>query len=228
MTLEVCAGSLRSAQAAAEGGASRIELCTQLDKDGLTPDCFDVSKACQIEGLKVNVLIRPREGDFVYTDEEFESMAASMVAAWGLGADGLVIGALTPEGDIDVEHCRRLMAEAHGLPVTFHRAFDRCRNPHQALEDVIALGCTRLLTSGQAPTAEEGIPLLRELVEQAAGRIIIMPGGGVNPRNAARILQLTGATEIHSSCRRSSSDPDTHPDVVRELLAAIGSVHQDQ
>lgn len=223
MILEVCAGSLASAQAAAEAGAQRIELCAELDKDGLTPGSFEICKACQIEDLKINVLIRPREGDFVYTDEEFEQMSEHMLAARALGADGLVIGALTPEGDIDVPHCRRLMAEAHGLPVTFHRAFDHCRDPRRALEDIISLGCVRLLTSGQAATAEAGIPLLRELVAQAAGRIIIMPGGGVNPGNVARILRETGATEIHSSCRRSSRDQDTHPDVVREMLLAIRS-----
>lgn len=221
MTLEVCAGSLASAEAAAEGGAERIELCVDLEKDGLSPDSFIICKACQIEGLKVHVLVRPREGNFVYTEEEFAEMTDTIITAWALGADGIVIGALTPEGDVDVPHCRQLIAQAHGLSVTFHRAFDCCRDPQRSLEDIIALGCDRLLTSGQASTAEAGIPLLRQLVKQAAGRIIVMPGAGVNPGNALRILQETGATEIHSSARRSPLDKDTCPDVVREILESL-------
>ena len=120
-----------------------------------------------------------------------------------LGADGVVIGALTADGDIDTALCSRLIAAASGMSITFHRAFDMCRNPQQALEELIALGCDRVLTSGQATTAETGIPLLKELVEQAAGRISIMPGCGVNSGNAAMILQETGATEIHASARKS-------------------------
>ena len=223
MTLEVCAGSLASAKAAAEGGAERIEMCVDLHKDGLSPDSFIISKACQMEGLKVHVLVRPREGNFVYSEEEFAEMTDTIIAARTLGADGIVIGALTPEGDVDVPHCRQLIAEAQGLSVTFHRAFDCCRDPQRALEDIISLGCDRLLTSGQAPTAEAGIPLLRQLVKQAAGRITIMPGAGVNAGNAVRILKETGATEIHSSARRLSSEPDTDPEVVREILQSLHS-----
>jgi copper homeostasis protein len=120
-----------------------------------------------------------------------------------LGADGVVIGALTAEGDIDTAACRRLIEAADGMSITFHRAFDMCRDPRKALEELIALGCHRVLTSGQLPTAEAGIPQLKELVQQADGRIIIMPGCGVNSGNAARILNSTGATEIHASARRN-------------------------
>ncbi len=201
MTLEVCCANLGSVMAAKAGHAHRIELCEALELDGLTPNAKLIQEAVE-SGVAVQVLIRLRAGDFVYTAEEIEIMAQSIRLAKSLGAHGVVIGALTPEGDIDKEAIRRLMQETEGLSVTFHRAFDVCRRPQKALEDIIALGCHRLLTSGQAPTAEAGIPLLRELVTQAAGRILIMPGAGVNPRNAMHILQETGATEIHGSLRK--------------------------
>lgn len=201
MTLEVCCGDLNAAREAYLGGAQRIELCSALSLDGLTPSAGMVAEARRLEGMRLHVLIRPREGDFVYDAEEFRVMKQDIAMARQLGADGVVIGALTRGGDIDVEPLRALMEEARGMQVTFHRAFDCCRHPQEALEQIIALGCTRLLTSGQQPTAEAGIPLLRELVGQAAGRIIIMPGAGVNERNVASILSATGATEIHSSCR---------------------------
>lgn len=220
MILEVCACDVASAKAAAEGGAQRIELCRDLELDGLTPPRAWIEEARRIEGLKLHVLIRPCEGGFVYDEAVFEQMREEIRMCRELGADGVVIGALTPEGDIDVEHLQPLIAEAEGIQVTFHRAFDVCRNPLQALEDIISLGCTRLLTSGQKPMAEQGIPLLRELVKQAQGRIIIMPGAGVNPGNAARILNETGASEIHSSARRTdaSGRKQTHREVVSDIL----------
>ncbi len=201
MLLEVCCGDIQSARAAAQGGAQRIELCAALEADGLTPSAGLIAEARRIAGLRLHVLIRPREGNFAYDDEEFCIMESDIHMARQLGADGVVIGALTPERDIDVEHCRALMRAAEGMQVTFHRAFDQCRNPQEALEQIIGLGCHRLLTSGQCRTAVEGIPLLRSLVEQSQGRIIIMPGAGVNPDNAQMILQQTGAIEIHGSLR---------------------------
>lgn len=220
--LEVCAGDLASAQTAAQGGAQRIELCSALDLDGLTPSAETIEGARRIEGLKLHVLIRPREGDFVYDEAETDSMLRDIRLAHQLGADGVVIGALTPDGDIDRSLCRRLVEAAQGMQVTFHRAFDHTRDPYQALEDIIALGCTRLLTSGHAPTAEAGIPLLRQLVLQANGRIIIMPGAGVSPANARHILDATGATEIHGSLR-SLYDGHllTDPSLVRQTVLAI-------
>ena len=222
-TLEVCASDLVSARAAAEGGAQRIELCRDLALDGLTPPREWIEEARSIEGLKLHVLIRPVVGGFVYDEPEFDLMREEIRMCRELGADGVVIGALTPEGDIDVEHLRSLMAEAQGMQVTFHRAFDVCRDPRQSLEDIISLGCDRLLTSGQQPTAEQGIPLLRELVKQAHGRIIIMPGAGVNPGNAAHILKETGATEIHSSARRTDDlgQKHTHHEVVSEIMENV-------
>ena len=221
--LEVCAASLFSAKEAAEGGAQRIELCTRLDLDGLTPPMDEIRQASEINGLTVNVLIRCREGGFVYSRQELNTMESQIREAVRLGADGIVIGALTPDGDIDTAGCRQLMEAAQGLPVTFHRAFDQCRDPRKGLEDIIEMGCSRLLTSGQAGTAEAGIGLLRELNEQARGRIIIMPGAGVNPVNAARILQETGCREIHSSARRQG-ESDTNRDVVGQIIKEINGI----
>lgn len=217
--LEVCAADVESALAASRGGAQRIELCTGLSADGLTPSAALIAAARAIPDLKMHVLIRPREGDFVYTPSEEAVMMADIGLVADLGADGVVIGALTPEGEIDIPMCMRLAGKAHarGLQVTFHRAFDRCIDPFNALEQIIAMGCSRLLTSGQAPTAEEGIAMLRKLNEQAAGRIIIMPGAGVNPANAAKILAETGCTEIHSSARHPGH-LITSPDLVKNIL----------
>lgn len=222
-TLEVCCADLTSAQAAAEGGAQRIELCRDLHLDGLTPTKDIMLQARQIAGLKLHILIRAREGDFVYNESEAQLMLQQIDEARSCGADGVVIGALTPEGDIDTNLCQRFVDAAAGMQITFHRAFDQCQNPLQALEQIIALGCHRLLTSGQASTAEAGIPLLRQLVRQASGRIIIMPGAGVNPGNADHILTETGATEIHSSARHSAADLHTDADVVRQLVQIVAN-----
>ncbi len=198
--LEVCCGGWDSVRAAVEGGAVRIELCSRLEADGLTPVWEDLQTARRLyPELRIHVLVRPREGDFVYSPQELLEIMAQMDRARELGADALVIGCLTPEGDVDTDALARLMPYAGGLPVTFHRAFDRCRNPFQALEDIIAAGCRRILTSGQATTALEGADLIRALQERAAGRILLLPGGGVTPENAALILRRTGCTEIHAS-----------------------------
>ena len=201
--LEICAGSVESAVAARNGGAKRIELCAALEIGGVTPSAGLIKEARKIEGLILNVIIRPRGGDFLYNEYEIACMEEDIRLCKTLGVDGVVIGALTADGDIDTAVCKRLIAASDGMSVTFHRAFDMCRNPRKALEELIDLGCNRVLTSGQAATAQAGIPLLKELVEQAAGRIIIMPGCGVSSANAAAILQATGATEIHASARKS-------------------------
>ena len=212
--LEVCCGDLQSVRAAIEGGAHRVELCEALELDGLTPSEAMMESAIGM-GIPVQVLIRVREGDFVYNKDEICKMRNDIRLARKLGAAGVVIGALMPDGSIDEEAIRCLMDEAEGLSVTFHRAFDVCREPEEALEKIISLGCHRLLTSGQAPTAELGIPMLKKLVEQADGRIIIMPGAGVNPQNASRILEETGALEIHGSLRRNGH---TSAELVRATL----------
>lgn len=201
--LEICAGSVESAVAARDGGAQRIELCAALEVGGVTPSAGLIAEARKVEGLTLNVIIRPRGGDFLYNEYETACMEQDIHTCKQLGVDGVVIGALTPDGDIDTVLCKRLIAAANGMSITFHRAFDMCRDPKKALEELIAMGCDRVLTSGQAATAEAGRPLLKELVQQAGRRIIIMPGCGVNSNNAAAILSATGATEIHASARKS-------------------------
>lgn len=223
-TLEVCAASMQSVAAAAEGGARRIELCSALSLDGLTPSMGMIRIVKErFPQLTLHVLIRPREGNFVYNDVELATMQSDIIECRKAGADSIVVGALTPEGDIDLAAMQRLMEAADTLPVTFHRAFDVCRHPEEALEQVIALGCRRILTSGQQPTAEQGIPLLHRLNQQADGRIILMPGGGVNATNAPLILQQTGCQEIHASA--SSLQPnglkDTDPQKVQAILEAL-------
>ena len=199
--LEVCCGNLESVDAAVLGGARRIELCADLELDGLTPPMAWLRAVKErYPDLTVHVLIRPREGDFVYTPEEAEILALQLESALTFGADGVVVGCLTADGDIDLPLLEQLVAlVSRRASITFHRAFDRCRRPFEALEQLIGLGCDRILTSGQAPTAEAGVDLLRELNQRAAGRIILLPGGGVTPENAARILAFTGCTEIHAS-----------------------------
>ena len=215
--LEVCCADLQSVRAAIEGGAHRIELCRSLEVDGLTPSRAMMESAISL-GIPVQVLIRPREGDFVYNEEEVQSMIRDIRLAKELGANGVVIGALREDGTIDEETIRRLVDEAKGLNITFHRAFDVCSQPLEALEKIISLGCNRLLTSGQAASAEQGIPLLKQLVEQSAGRIIIMPGAGVNEKNARNILSKTGAHEIHGSLRRNGH---TDSELVRATCKAL-------
>ena len=216
LKLEVCCGDMQSVLAAKAGGANRIELCRALDVDGLTPSKEMMAETIGL-GIPVQVLIRPREGNFVYNEAEVESMIHDIRLAKRLGANGVVIGALKPDGSIDEETIRYLVEAAKGLSITFHRAFDVCSQPLEALEQIIALGCHRLLTSGQAATAEQGIPLIKQLVELAGKRLIIMPGSGVNPENACKILSETGAKEIHGSLRK---DGHTDAKLVRAVLNA--------
>lgn len=219
MKLEVCASNLASALAAEQGGAGRIELCSALSVGGLTPSYGLSQHVSTATHLEVMTLIRPREGNFVYTNGEIEVMEQDILALRDK-CSGFVLGALTSAGDIDLPAMRRLMTAAQGMPVTFHRAFDRCRDPFTALEQIIDLGCSRILTSGQQPQAVQGIDLLRQLNERAAGRIIIMPGGGVTPDNARIILDHTGCHEVHASC--SSGTGITDPVAVAQILQAIG------
>ena len=200
--LEVCCGSPESVAAAVAGGARRIELCAHLELDGLTPPMEWVRDAkTRYPDLLVHVLIRPRAGDFVYAAEEADTMVLQIREALEAGADGIVIGALTPAGDVDLALLKRLISviPAGRASVTFHRAFDVCRKPFDALEQIIGLGCDRILTSGQQPTVVEGADMLRALRQRARGRILILPGGGVTPENAARVLAGTGCVEIHAS-----------------------------
>lgn len=200
--IEICANSVESAMKAQEGGAYRVELCAGIPEGGTTPSFGEIRMARQLlQHTKLHVIIRPRGGDFFYNHLEQEIMLHDIKVARQLGADGVVFGCLTAEGDIDIPAMKKLMNAVGEMSVTFHRAFDMCRNPKEALEQIIELGCNRILTSGQEANAVAGIPLLKELVEQANGRIIIMPGCGVNPSNIRQIAEETGAHEFHFSGR---------------------------
>ena len=184
------------------GGASRVELCAGIPEGGTTPSYGEIKTAQALTSqIAINVIIRPRGGDFLYTEAEIQSMLLDIELCKQLGVHGVVFGCLTQEGDIDVPLMRRLIEAAKPLSVTCHRAFDVCRDPFAALEQLIELGCDRILTSGQQSTAEKGIPLLKQLVEKAGDRIIIMPGCGVRENNIARIEAETGAKEFHTSTR---------------------------
>ena len=183
------------------GGAWRVELCAGIPEGGTTPSYGEIKTAREMASLRINVIIRPRGGDFLYSDAEAKAMGYDIGMAKDLAVDGFALGCLTPLGDIDTALLRRFVRMADPLPVTFHRAFDVCRDPFDALERIIDCGCARILTSGQAPTAVEGIPLIAELVRRAEGRIVIMPGCGVREHNIARIEAETGAVEFHTSAR---------------------------
>jgi copper homeostasis protein len=198
---EICANSVASCIAAQEGGADRVELCAGIPEGGTTPSYGMICKARESISIGLNVIIRPRGGDFLYTRDELEEMLHDIRIAKVLGADGLVFGCLRPDGSVDMEAMKPLMEAAGDTPVTFHRAFDHTSDPFKALEDIISLGCARILTSGCRPTALEGAGLLAQLVEKAEDRIIIMPGCGVNESNIAETARLSGAREFHFSAR---------------------------
>ncbi|MDR3445497.1 MULTISPECIES: copper homeostasis protein CutC [unclassified Dyella] len=199
--LEIAANSLASALAAQAGGADRVELCTGLELGGLTPSAAQIAQVRERLSIPVYVLIRPRAGDFLYNDDELTTMHRDIETCLSLGCDGVVFGVLDADGRVDVPRCKPLLSAAGGMGVTFHRAFDMARSAAQALEDVVALGAERLLTSGGAASAMEGAATIRHLVEQAAGRIAVMPGAGVHASNIADLVHATGATEFHASAK---------------------------
>jgi copper homeostasis protein len=200
--IENCANGAESALRAQEGGADRVELCAGIPEGGTTPSAGEIVKARQLlTTTRLNVIIRPRGGDFCYSADELDIMAYDIGMARKAGADGVVFGVLNTDGTVNLEAMRRLMDAARGMNVTFHRAFDVCCNPLETLEQIISLGCDHILTSGQEPTAEKGIALLSQLNERAAGRITIMPGCGVNAGNIAHIASATGCREFHFSGR---------------------------
>lgn len=208
--LEVAANSVTSALAAEAGGADRVELCSALEVGGLTPSHATIAIARERLGIPLHALIRPRAGDFVFDDLECEVMQRDIETCNALGCAGVVIGVLTAAGDLDVPRCRGLMGAARGMSVTFHRAFDFARDPERALEAIIALGCDRVLTSGQSANTLTGAPLIRKLIEQAQGRITIMPGGGIEAHNIAAIRDATGASEFHASAKVRIADRMQH------------------
>ena len=197
--LEVCCGSYASALAAQEGGAHRVELCDNLYEGGTTPSHGTLSLAREKLTIKINVLVRPRGSDFVYSDDEMEIIRRDVLMCKELGMDGVVIGFLTPEGEVDVEKTTEIVRLARPMSVTFHRAFDMCKDPYKALEELIEIGVDRILTSGQKNMAPEGIDLIAELVKKAGDRIIIMPGAGLEVDNIAEFHAKVGAKEYHST-----------------------------
>ncbi len=205
--IENCAGSAESARRAQAGGAYRVELCAGLPEGGTTPSYGEIVATRRAIDIKLNVIIRPRAGDFLYMPLEVESMLEDIKMARQLGVDGIVLGCLTPEGEVDKSLLARFVEAAGGLPVTFHRAIDMCRNPFRALEDIIEAGCARVLTSGGKATALEGAEVIAQLVKQSGERIIIMPGSGVTPENIAELAQRTGAKEFHFTGRVPEPSP---------------------
>jgi copper homeostasis protein len=194
---EICVDSVAGVRAAKAQGAHRVELCANLLEGGTTPSRGMIREARKVSGIGLQVIIRPRGGDFLYDDDEFAIMQADIETAKEEGADGVVIGLLTAEGEVDTARTRELIARARPLSVTFHRAFDMTRDPFAALETLIALGADRVLTSGQEPSVLEGLPLITELIRRAGDRVIIMPGAGITARNVERIVAEARPKEIH-------------------------------
>jgi copper homeostasis protein len=197
--LEVCANGLGSAIAAQEGGAFRVELCDNLTEGGTTPSYGQIAVAKKRLNIEIWPIIRPRGGDFIYSDLEFEVMKQDILNCKDLGCDGVVVGILNKDNTIDEERCRILVALANPMLVAFHRAFDVSDDLFRAMEEIISLGFVRILSSGGADTAMLGADKLKALIKQANGRIELMPGAGINLSNAAEILELTGAKSIHAS-----------------------------
>ncbi len=222
MTFEVCVDSLESALAAAQGGASRLELCSSLESGGLTPSPGLWRVVREQVSLPTMVLIRPRNGDFCYRSAELKVMCRDIEYFLAEGAKGTVFGALRPDARIDGSAMRSLVAVAQGGEMTFHRAFDVVANPWASLETVIELGLQRILTSGQAMTALDGIATLKEFVSQARGRIQIMPGGGIHEGNVRSILQGTGARELHFSGTAKDPTKSLSANSARTLSAVFG------
>jgi len=200
--LEIAVFNIQSALIAAEAGADRIELCENPADGGTTPSYGMLKTLREKIQMPVFPIVRPRGGDFLYGDEEFEVMKKDVLLIKGLGFEGVVIGVLKKDGTIHTKHTSKLVELSYPMEVTFHRAFDRAKEPLHALEDVIKCGCQRILTSGQVPNAFDGRELIRQLIQQANNKIIIMPGSGVRGNNIADIADYTGAEELHSSARK--------------------------
>jgi copper homeostasis protein len=224
MLLEVCVNSAMSAVEAQKGGADRVELCENLHDGGTTPSAGTIVTARRELQIGLFVMIRPRGGDFLYSPEEFSIMEEDVRMARLSGADGVVFGILTADGRIDTLRMKRLIDIARPMGVTCHRAFDMTCDPFEAMETLITLGVDRILTSGQQPTAPLGADLIRQLINQSHGRIIIMPGSGIRIHNVKALIQATGATEFH-----------VHPDrkvssrmIFRRPTVSMGNPQQDE
>lgn len=199
--IEIATSDFATTKSAVEGGADRIELCANLAEGGTTPSFGTIKQCRESFGVSLFPIIRPRGGDFLYTKDEYEIMLQDVKLCKQLGCDGIVIGLLNMDGTIDIVRTAQLIEAAYPLGVTFHRAFDRCKEPFQVLEQLIEIGCERILTSGQQPSVVDGVDLVAELNKVADDRIIIMPGSGVRKENIKMLAEKTGCTEFHSSLR---------------------------
>lgn len=199
MKLEIIGFNIESCMIAQEAGANRIELCDNFHEGGTTPSYAFIKAARKKLSIELYVMIRPRGGDFLYCDEEFQIMKQDIDVCKKIGCDGIVLGILTKDGNVDKKRCSELAGYAYPLGVTFHRAFDRVKDPFKAMEDTIDIGCERILTSGLRPKALNGVALIKQLIHEADDRIIIMPGSGVNSENIISLAESTGAVEFHSS-----------------------------
>lgn len=224
MVLEICVDSLDSARAAERGGAQRIELCSDLMEGGVTPSSGLISAVREALTIPVFVIIRPRGGDFYYTAEEFGVMKRDVAAAKSYGAGGVVVGALTQNGQVDVERTRELVDLARPMGVTFHRAIDRAEQIDEALEAVIRTGADRVLTSGGRQTAEQGVENISRLVTNAAGRIGVMVCGTIRKENIGQIARKTHASEFHASLRKKMKSPVAH----QNSALSLGEVGLDE
>jgi copper homeostasis protein len=223
--LEISVESVEAALAAERGGADRLELCANLGEGGTTPATELLRSVRERVRLPIFAMIRPRGGNFLYSDSEFAAMREAMHAARESGADGFVLGLLDAEGRVDVERARELIEQASPLPVTFHRAFDASVNLNAALDDVIATGAARVLTSGGKQTAPEAFGVLGELVRSAGERIVVMPGSGLHAGNIGEAVEATGAREYHaglsSVASQAGGDLDGFEREVRKMVAAL-------
>ena len=237
--IEIATADFITTKAAVEGGADRIELCAALTEGGTTPSQGMIRRCREAFSVSLFPIIRPRGGDFLYSDDEYEIMLKDVLLCKQSACDGVVIGLLRSNGDIDLSRTARLVEAAYPMEVTFHRAFDRCRDPLAALEELISIGCQRILTSGQQPSAPDGMELIAQLVTAASHRIVIMPGSGVRKENIRSLAENSGATEFHSSLRgkarskmefihpsfaaseESYTNPSIDPEEVRALRKAL-------
>jgi copper homeostasis protein len=214
--IEICAASLHSALQAQEGGAHRIELCAALELGGITPSFATLELVKQSLNIPTYILIRPRGGDFCYSESEMHCMLRDIEMCKSLGLAGVVCGALHPNGLIHLQQIERMLQAAEGMGFTFHRAFDRCKNPLDALVELTDLGVERILTSGQQSNALSGAPFIKTLVEKADNQLIIMPGAGVSPDNILAIKELTGAKEFHLSAKKAMQSPFFHENEMKD------------
>jgi len=208
MELEICTPSVQSAINAQKGGADRIELCANLEQGGTTPSAGTIGLVRKFLEIEVFALIRPRAGDFIYSPMELQEMKADILYCKEKGIDGVVFGVLNKKNEIDIQANRLLASLARPMQITFHRAFDCLENPFEGVEKLIDIGFERILTSGLKPRAVEAIPLIRQLIEQANDRIVIMPGSGLNSKNLKDFLVDTRATEVHASAKKVVSPGD--------------------